>query len=128
MQTVGSRDTEPEKLLRGTLFKLGLRFRKDYRPIPGLKIKADIVFTKHKVCLFIDGCFWHGCPLHFKIPKTNSSWWNEKIEDNKTRDLKQTLILTSSDWTVIRLWEHEIKKSNILKICEIILKKIQPKT
>lgn len=120
MQRIKSRDTGPEKLLRSSLHKKGLRFRVNTYPEPNLKIKADIIFPKQKICIFVDGCFWHGCPSHFKVPKTNSDWWLEKIEDNKMRDLRQSCELQKCGWTVIRYWEHEITLDNLHRVCSEI--------
>jgi len=116
MQRNVGHETEPEMKLRSALHKLGLRFRKDCNLESKLKIKADIVFPKPQVCVFVDGCFWHGCPLHFKVPKTHSAWWKEKIDDNKRRDLRQTRALKRRGWKVLRLWEHEITEKRLSKI------------
>jgi len=117
MQRNTGRETYPEEVLRSALHKIGLRFRKDVQPEIHLKIKADIVFPKKKICVFIDGCFWHGCPLHFKVPKTNSEWWKEKITDNKNRDYRQSKDLIDCGWTVIRYWEHDVTPNNIDALC-----------
>ena len=108
MQAIGSSDTEPEKTLRSSLHRLGLRFRKDSRPVDFVRCKADIVFSSAKVCIFVDGCFWHGCPIHFRPPKSNTDWWTEKIDDNRRRDKRQTEELERHGWFVIRFWEHGI--------------------
>ena len=108
MQSVPSIDSGVELARRSRLHGDGLRFRKDTRPEPSLRCKADIVFRRAKVCVFVDGCFWHGCSRHFRCPKTNAAWWREKIDDNVARDQRQTDLLTSRGWTVIRLWEHEV--------------------
>jgi DNA mismatch endonuclease (patch repair protein) len=112
LENVG-RETKPERKLRSLLFRSGLRFRKDYSPVPNERVTVDILFPRQRICIFVDGCFWHGCPLHFEIPKTHSSWWQEKIEDNRQRDARQTRLLTALGWTVIRMWEHEIKEDSI---------------
>lgn len=90
---------------------MGCRFRKDTAPVPGKRCKADIVFVKRKVCVFVDGCFWHGCPEHYRTPKTNSEWWDEKIQDNAARDIRKTQDLIDDDWLVLRFWEHDIARS-----------------
>lgn len=108
MQAVGSQDTSPELQLRSALHRLGLRFRKDAKPVPELRCKADVVFRTARVCVFVDGCFWHGCPRHFRVPKTNSIWWKEKIQDNMRRDARQTRALRARGWRVIRFWEHDL--------------------
>ena len=113
MQENVGRETHPERRLRSLLFRSGLRFRKDYSPVPSERISVDVLFPRQRICIFVDGCFWHGCPLHFKVPKTHSSWWQEKIADNRQRDARQTRLLTALGWTVIRMWEHEIKEDSI---------------
>lgn len=98
----------PEQILRSELQKAGLRFRKHVRPLPGVRCEADIVFARAKLCIFVDGCFWHGCPTHFVCPKTNSAWWDEKIRDNRIRDRLRNKQLRANGWTVLRVWEHRI--------------------
>jgi DNA mismatch endonuclease (patch repair protein) len=109
MQAVLSKDTSPEIVFRKALHAAGLRFRKELRPVPSLKCKADVVFIKQKLCIFIDGCFWHRCSVHFKLPKSNSDWWKEKIASVVERDTRQTKLLKDSGWTVVRFWEHEVR-------------------
>lgn len=109
MQANRSRDTKPEIQLRAALHRAGLRFRKDVRPLAvGKCAKADIVFSRAKVCIFIDGCFWHGCPRHFAVPKSNRAWWSEKVADNRLRDRRKTRQLRRAGWTVLRFWEHDL--------------------
>lgn len=113
MQANRGRDTRPEILLRKTLHSLGFRYRKNFRVGPGSGCEADIVFRGPRVCIFVDGCFWHGCPDHFLVPKANTEWWREKIEANRKRDQRQTADLTEGGWTVLRVWEHEITAENL---------------
>ena len=98
-------ETRPESEIARACFSLGLRYRKNVL-IPEVKTNADLVFRRHKLIVFVDGCFWHGCPWHFKVPKTNSAWWKEKTERNRRRDLKKTRQLRRMGWTVMRIWEH----------------------
>src|SRR5438105_2581206 len=86
MKQTGQRDTPPELALRRVLHANGFRYRVDYAPISGLRRRADIVFSAARVAVFVDGCFWHGCPDHGTWPKTNGNWWREKIQANKRRD------------------------------------------
>ena len=109
MQANRGDELNPERNLRSLLQKAGLRFRKNYRPIPSLKCKADIVFPSRKLCIFVDGCFWHGCSRHFKCPSTNPAWWQEKINATKNRDLRQAALLRSHGWRVLRFWEHQVR-------------------
>ena len=113
MARVGRRDTGPELSLRRALHAVGLRFRVD-RKIEG--IRADVVFPTERIALFIDGCFWHSCPLHATKPKSNAGYWLPKLEENRTRDVRQTERLIAQGWTVIRLWEHECRPPSPLLI------------
>jgi DNA mismatch endonuclease (patch repair protein) len=100
-------DTRPEIALRSALHRRGLRFRKDYLVRgEGRRVKPDIVFTRWKVAVFVDGCFWHGCPEHGRVPKRNRDYWIPKLERNKDRDRETTEWLTREGWLVVRLWEH----------------------
>ena len=111
MSRIRGKDTVPELLLRKALWSIGLRYRVHYK-LPG---RPDIVFVKHKIAIFVDGCFWHGCPEHGVRPKTNSSFWDKKIQGNIERDKKNQQKLEEMGWTVLRFWEHEIEK-NVLWI------------
>ncbi|WP_442868176.1 very short patch repair endonuclease [Brevibacterium sp. BDJS002] len=102
-----SRDTKPELALRSILHSRGLRFRVDSSPLNGVRSRADIVFSKAKIAVFVDGCFWHGCPDHFIMPKTNSDYWSTKIGSNTSRDRKVDQTLVDAGWLVMRVWEHE---------------------
>lgn len=106
MGRIKRRDTSPERVLRSSLHAAGLRFRIDRR-IEG--IHADIVFATAKVAIFVDGCFWHGCPTHATTPKSNTSYWLPKLEENRQRDLRQTASLRRCGWMVIRIWEHDCR-------------------
>lgn len=101
------RDTKPELALRSILHSRGLRFRVDCSPMRGVRSRADLVFTKAKIAVFVDGCFWHGCSEHFIMPKTNSEYWSAKIGGNTARDNAVNQTLTEAGWTVMRVWEHE---------------------
>jgi len=107
METTGRRDTVPEVALRSLLHRRGLRFRVDRAPLPGLRRRADIVFTKSRVAVFVDGCFWHGCPHHGTWPKANAEFWRSKIETNQRRDADTDRRLWEAGWTVVRFWEHD---------------------
>ena len=106
MQRQGRRDTRPELAIRRSLHALGYRFRVDYRPEPGLRCRGDIVFTKRKLVVFVDGCFWHGCPEHATAPKNNAEWWRAKLDANIARDRRTERALANRGWMVIRVWEH----------------------
>lgn len=107
MSRVRNRDTQPEMAIRRELHRRGLRYRVSYR-IPGIgRVVPDIVFTRRKVAVFVDGCFWHRCPTHATFPKANEAWWAEKLEKNVCRDRANDERLTTAGWAVIRVWEHE---------------------
>jgi DNA mismatch endonuclease (patch repair protein) len=101
------RDTGPERRLRTALHARGLRYRVSARPLSDLRRTADIVFPKERLAIFVDGCFWHGCPQHHRPAKKNSGFWSMKIIDNKRRDAETNEALVERGWTVIRCWEHE---------------------
>ncbi|MEU3705861.1 very short patch repair endonuclease [Streptomyces anulatus] len=101
------KDTKPELLLRTALHRKGLRYRVGTRPVPELRRTADVVFPKLKVAVFVDGCFWHGCPDHYRPAKKSGEAWGRKIADNRDRDAATTLALRAAGWEVLRFWEHE---------------------
>jgi len=102
-----SRDTMPELQLRRELHRRGLRYRVNARPLVGVNRTADVVFRKAKIAVFLHGCFWHGCPDHFQVPRTNASYWEAKIANNSARDDKTRIQLSTSGWLVVIVWEHE---------------------
>lgn len=101
-------DTKPELALRSALHAQGLRFRKDFllRTSAGSRVKADIVFTRNRIAVFVDGCFWHGCPDHGNTPKFNTAYWGPKLARNRERDRRVSKELEADGWSVIRVWEH----------------------
>ncbi|MFB6695016.1 very short patch repair endonuclease [Streptomyces virginiae] len=102
-----SRDTAQEVAVRRLLHAAGLRYRVNL-PVPGMRRRTiDIAFTRARIAVFLDGCFWHGCPEHATRPKANAEWWRVKLEKNVSRDLETTAHLESAGWTVLRFWEHE---------------------
>ena len=100
------RDTKPELRVRRLLHSFGLRFRVDCRPTMTLRTRADVVFPRARISVFIDGCYWHACPGHFVMPKTNPEYWEPKIARNVARDQETTSILLEEGWCVLRYWEH----------------------
>lgn len=107
MSVTRRKDTKPELDLRRILHARGLRYRVTY-PVPGLPRRTiDVAFTRTKVAVFIDGCFWHGCPDHATQPRANSEWWARKLKANMTRDTDTSRFLREQGWTVVRFWEHE---------------------
>jgi DNA mismatch endonuclease (patch repair protein) len=102
-------NTAPELAVRQRLHAAGLRYRVD-RPIRldgGTRVRPDVVFTRQRLCLFIDGCYWHGCENHCRVPTANRAYWAAKINRNRARDARNTEALTEAGWTVVRAWEHE---------------------
>lgn len=116
MRANRGRDTGPELAVRRALHAMGLRYRVDH-PLPfDRRRRADIAFTRAKVAVFIDGCFWHGCPEHRTTPRTNSRFWSEKLERNRARDLDTTERLAAAGWVVMRFWEHEDPRRVALQV------------
>src|SRR5437016_4590433 len=108
MRANPGRDTAPEILIRSLLHRAGARFRKGLRvDLPGGRVRPDIAFPRARLAIFIDGCFWHGCPQHAEWPSANAEFWKTKIEGNRRRDSDQTARLKKAGWHVIRIWEHE---------------------
>ncbi|MCT2549061.1 very short patch repair endonuclease [Streptomyces atratus] len=107
MSRQASRDTKPEVAVRKLLHASGYRYRVNER-VPGMSRRTiDIAFTRAKVAVLIDGCFWHGCPVHATQPKSNAEWWRTKLERNMARDRETNEHLAEEGWTVLRFWEHE---------------------
>lgn len=107
MRANKSRDTSPELAVRRLVHARGMRYYINRRPLPDLRRTADLLFPKARVAVFIDGCFWHGCPEHHTIAKANATFWAEKVNANATRDRDTDRRLTEAGWTVVRAWEHE---------------------
>lgn len=120
MQAAKPKDTAPEKAIRSTLHKLGLRYSIDAKPIKELNRRADILFRSLKIAVFVDGCFWHGCPIHGTQAKANAEFWHAKISRNQERDAQTTEYLEKAGWEVIRVWEHEDPLLASKKIVDIV--------
>jgi DNA mismatch endonuclease, patch repair protein len=115
------RDTAPETALRRELHRRGLRYRLERQIVPGTRRRADIVFGPAKVAVFVDGCFWHGCPDHgAHVPTTNQWYWPAKIAGNKRRDADTDMRLREAGWRVIRVWEHEDPNDAAMRIDAVI--------
>ncbi len=115
MAGIRGANTQPERLLRQGLFSAGLRYRLQGR-LPG---RPDIVFPREKVCVFVDGCFWHGCPLHATKPAHNASFWAKKLERNAERDREVDAALIRDGWRVLRFWEHEVRRSTLRAVTKV---------
>jgi DNA mismatch endonuclease (patch repair protein) len=115
MQRTPRRDTPCELAVRSAVHALGLRFRVDW-PLPGTRRRADLAFTRAKVAVFVDGCFWHGCPQHVTWPTANAEWWRSKIRTNMRRDRDTDALLRERGWTVLRCWEHDDAERAAMKV------------
>lgn len=117
------RDTKPEVALRSLLHRRGLRFRKDL-PIrlPERIVRPDIVFTRQRLAIFVDGCFWHCCPIHGTSPKANTGYWTPKLQRNVDRDRAVNKQLEAAGWTVLRIWEHE----PLEEVADRVIRVLQP--
>ena len=120
MKSNKSRDTKPELALRSAVHALGLRYRVAAKPLVGLRRTADLVFPRAKVAVFLDGCFWHGCPEHHTVASANATFWAEKVESNRTRDRDTDRRLAEAGWDVVRVWEHEDPQLAALHVEEIV--------
>ncbi len=108
--------TAPELAVRSMLHARGWRFRVWF-PVPGKPRRSiDVAFTRRKVAVFVDGCFWHGCPEHMTWPANNADWWKRKIERNVERDRDTDVHLAGQGWSVVRIWEHEASDVAIARI------------
>lgn len=117
MAAIRSKNTKPELALRSALWRRGLRFRLYYG-----KEKIDIAFPSRKLAVFVDGCFWHKCPLHFHPPKSRKDYWAPKLAKNVARDKQKDERLKAKGWLVLRFWEHDISEIDavIAKITAIL--------
>lgn len=120
MLACGQRDTAPELAIRKRLFRMGFRYRVARCPVPGLRRKADMVFLSLKVAVFVDGCFWHGCPQHATWPKANGEYWRRKILRNRERDSDTDRCLTDAGWLPVRVWEHEDPEQAARRIANVV--------
>jgi DNA mismatch endonuclease (patch repair protein) len=121
MRANRSTDTKPERELRSLLHRSGLRFRKDFAiKLDKLRVRPDIVFTRQRVAVFVDGCFWHRCPEHGRQPQANKLYWSTKLDRNVARDERVNAALSAAGWTVVRLWEHEAPADGVRVIESVV--------
>jgi DNA mismatch endonuclease (patch repair protein) len=121
MRAIRRRDTAVEQALRSELHRRGYRFRVDFPvPVDGRSPRPDLAFTRAKLAVFVDGCFWHGCPEHGGQPKRNTHYWRPKIARNMERDREQGARLVAAGWTVIRIWEHEDTSTAVHRVEEAL--------
>ncbi|MFC5678430.1 very short patch repair endonuclease [Aeromicrobium endophyticum] len=126
MSTLARQDTAPELALRSALHAMGLRYRVQVHVPGNRRRRMDIAFTKVKVAVFVDGCFWHGCLAHGTRPTTNREWWDWKIEGNKARDEDTNRLLAEHGWEVIRVWEHESAVDAAVRVRQVVEARRRP--
>lgn len=116
MQGNRGSDTRPEIALRAALHRQGFRFFKNRRPVTAVPCRADIVFPRCQLAVFLDGCFWHRCPEHGILPKTNRTYWTAKLDGNVARDRRNDEALREAGWRVLRIWEHEQIDAAVVRV------------
>lgn len=125
MQANRGVNTLPEIRLRKLVHQSGLRYAIDVRPERDLNRRADLLFRNAKVAVFVHGCFWHGCPRHYRTPKTNVVFWQTKIDRNKARDRETKSILRKRGWKVIEIWEHQSSEAGARLICKAVRERVR---
>ena len=120
MQSNKSRDTKPELALRSAVHALGLRYRVSAKPLAGVRRTADLVFPRAKVAVFLDGCFWHGCPQHHTVASANAKFWADKVEGNRARDRNTDERLADAGWVSVRIWEHQDPREAAQRVEEVV--------
>jgi DNA mismatch endonuclease, patch repair protein len=123
MQEQRRRDTSCEMEIRLELHRSGFRYLVDARPIPTWRRRADLVFPRARVAVFVDGCFWHGCPDHPRPPKSNAAWWEAKLARNRERDTETSARLIAEGWEVLRVWEHEDSEQAVQRIADLVTRR-----
>jgi DNA mismatch endonuclease (patch repair protein) len=123
------RDTEPEMALRRAAHRLGLRYRVDAAlPLTGVRRRADMLFPGARVAAFLDGCAWHGCPLHRMRPRNNAQWWTDKLDGNIRRDRDTDRRLQEAGWVPFRVWEHEDPVEAAARLHRLVRGRLQPRS
>jgi len=126
MQANRSRDTSPELAVRSRVHAAGLRYLVDRRlPVPRVR-RGDLVFPRARVAVFVDGCFWHGCPQHHSAPRTNAGFWSTKVERNRERDRETDELLLEAGWLSLRAWEHEDPDEVAARVIETVRSRRTP--
>jgi DNA mismatch endonuclease (patch repair protein) len=120
MATYRQRDTGPERELRSAMFRHGLRYFVHRPPLPSLRTRADVIFPRARVAVYVHGCFWHGCPHHGTWPRHNAEWWREKIQKNQARDRATTEALKDAGWAAVVVWEHEDLEQAASEIADLV--------
>jgi DNA mismatch endonuclease (patch repair protein) len=122
MSKVRQTGTDAEISLRRELYRRGLRYRVSYEVLKKPRRVADVAFPGLRIAIFVDGCFWHGCPVHATWPKKNAEFWRQKIETNRLRDIDTNERLRSLGWTVLRFWEHESPTEAAATVSHVVAK------
>lgn len=127
MSQVRRRDTGPERDLRRELYRRGRRFRVDTAPLAEMHGRADVLFTRARLAVYVDGCFWHACPEHATWPRANGQFWDAKLNRNRERDRETNRRLREAGWEVVRVWEHEDASSAADRIEMVLNARIPPR-
>ena len=128
MKSNRGRDTKPELALRSACHALGLRYRVSARPLRDVRRTADLVFPTERVAVFLDGCFWHGCPQHHTVAVTNAGFWADKVKGNIARDRDTDSRLAAAGWLSVRVWEHEEPGAAAARVREAVLARRSART
>lgn len=121
MQGNRASDTRPELALRQRLHGLGLRYRVNAPlPLEGVRRRADVLFPRRRIAVFVDGCLWHSCPDHCRLPRTNADYWHAKLARNQARDTDTNRRLTELGWIVLRIWEHENPEDAAKRVATLV--------
>lgn len=126
MRATRGRDNDLERGVRRLLHSMGFRFALHKRVVTASRSRPDIVFPREKIAVFVDGCFWHACPIHGTLPKANRAWWKKKLMANAERDRRHEAELKAAGWRVIRLWEHDSTRRAAGKVRAALLRRRQP--
>jgi DNA mismatch endonuclease (patch repair protein) len=124
MKGARQRDTAPELAVRSAIRRLAIRYRVNYKVLPGSCRRADLAFLSARVALFVDGCFWHGCPIHGTWPKANAEFWRNKIETNQKRDRDTDERLREAGWLVVRAWEHDDPNTVASHVAKLVQRRL----
>lgn len=124
MQATPRRDTPAELRIRKVLHSMGLRYSVDAKPLKESPRRADLVFRRAKVAVFVDGCFWHGCPKHGSWPTANKEFWRAKLLANRARDADTSRRLKFQGWGVVRVWEHDDPTRAAQRIAALVRKRL----
>ena len=122
LSKVRQKGTSAELALRREMYRIGLRYRIDYEVLKKTRRVADVAFPGRRIAVFVDGCFWHGCPEHATWPKRNADFWRQKIEANRRRDADTNARLRANGWTALRFWSHESPVDAAKAVARVVAK------